>query len=137
MVGSVFGGYLMHGGHMAVLIQPSEFLIIWGAALGTLVIATPLPVIMRIMKNLGRVLGGNKYNRAVYLDTLKMFNDIFQAARKKGMVSLEADVEKPEKSDVFKKYPVFLKNHHAVHFVSATRYGWPSAAAFRRLIWIR
>ena len=28
VVGSVFGGYLMHGGHMEVLIQPSEFLII-------------------------------------------------------------------------------------------------------------
>ena len=72
------------------------------------------------MKNLGRVLGGNKYNHAVYLDTLKMFNDIFQAARKKGMMGLEADVEKPEKSDVFKKYPTFLKDHHAVHFVCDT-----------------
>ena len=120
VVGSVFGGYLMHGGHMAVLMQPSEFLIIWGAALGTLVIATPLPVIMRIMKNLGRVLGGNKFTRTVYLDTLKMLNDIFQAARKQGMVSLESDVEKPDKSNLFKKYPAFLKDHHAVHFVCDT-----------------
>ena len=120
VLGSVFGGYLMHGGHMEVLFQPSEFLIIWGAALGTLIIATPLPVVMKIMKNVGRVVGGNKYDRTVYLDTLKMFNDIFQTARKKGMMGLEADVEKPEKSEVFKKYPAFLKNHHAVHFVCDT-----------------
>ncbi len=64
VIGAVFGGYLMHGGTMAVLMQPSEFLIIWGAALGTLVIATPMPVITRILKNFGRVLKGNPYNRA-------------------------------------------------------------------------
>ena len=120
VIGSVFGGYLMHGGHMEILIQPSEFLIIWGAALGTLIIATPLPVIRRIMKNFGRILGGNKYGPAAYLDTLKMFHDIFQSARKKGMMSIEADIEKPQKSGIFKKYPAFLKDHHAVYFVCDT-----------------
>ena len=55
VLGSVFGGYLMHGGDMAVLIQPSEFLIIWGAALGSVVIATPMPVLMRLLKHFGKV----------------------------------------------------------------------------------
>ena len=117
VIGSVFGGYLMHGGTMAVLIQPSEFLIIWGAALGTLVIATPMPVIKHLLRNFRRVLKGNPYNSAVYLETLKMFSDLFQAARKQGMVKLEADVEEPRKSDIFKKYPRFLEDHHAIHFV--------------------
>ena len=120
VIGAVFGGYLMHGGTMAVLIQPSEFLIIWGAALGTLVIATPMPVINRLLKNFGRVLKGNPYNRTVYLETLKMFSDLFQAARKQGMVKLEADVEEPRKSDIFKKYPRFLADHHATHFICDT-----------------
>ena len=120
VIGSVFGGYLMHGGTMAVLIQPSEFLIIWGAALGTLVIATPMPVITRLLKNFGRVLKGNLYDRAVYLETLKMFSDLFQAARKQGMVKLEVDVEEPLKSDIFKKYPRFLADHQATHFVCDT-----------------
>ena len=64
VLGSVFGGYLMHGGEMAVLFQPSEFLIIWGAALGSVIIATPLPILMRLLKNFGKVLGGSRYNKA-------------------------------------------------------------------------
>ena len=120
VMASVFGGFLLHGGDIHVLIQPSEFLIIWGAALGTLVVATPMPVIMLILKNFGKILGGNKYTKSVYIDTLKMFNEIFQAARKQGMMKLEPDVEDPKKSDIFKKYPKFLKDHHAVHFVCDT-----------------
>ncbi len=120
VMGSVFGGFLMHGGDIHVLIQPSEFLIIWGASLGTLVVATPMPVIMLILKNFGKIVGGNKYTKSVYIDTLKMFNKIFQAARKQGMMKIEPDVEDPRKSDIFKKYPKFLSNPHAVHFVCDT-----------------
>ena len=120
VMASVFGGFLLHGGDIRVLIQPSEFLIIWGAGLGTLVIATPMPVIMLILKNFSKILGGNKYSKTVYLDTLKMFNEIFQAARKQGLMKLEPDVEDPNKSDIFKKYPKFLNDHHAVHFVCDT-----------------
>ncbi len=61
VMASVFGGFLLHGGDINVLIQPSEFLIIWGAALGTLVVATSMPVIMLILKNFGKILGGNKW----------------------------------------------------------------------------
>lgn len=117
---SVFGGFLLHGGDVRVLIQPSEFMIIWGAALGSLIIATPLPVITMIIKNLRKVLGGNKYTKLRYLETLKMFNELFQAARKQGMIQLERDVEAPNKSLLFKRYPDFLKDPHAVHFVCDT-----------------
>ncbi len=120
VMGSVFGGYLMHGGDMAVLIQPSEFLIIWGAALGSVVIATPMPVLMRLLKNFGKILGGSRYNKAAYVDTLILLNTIFQTARKQGMMKLEADVEAPDKSEIFKKHPKFLKYHHALHFVCDT-----------------
>jgi chemotaxis protein MotA len=117
---SVFGGFLLHGGDIHVLIQPSEFLIIWGAALGSMVVATPMPVMKMILGNLKRILGGDKYDKGLYLDTLKMFNEIFQAARKQGMVKLEPDVEDPTKSDIFKRYPGFTQNHHALLFVCDT-----------------
>ncbi len=120
VIASVFGGFLLHGGDVRVLIQPSEFMIIWGAALGSLVIATPLPVIMMIAKNLKKVFAGNKYTKQRYLETLRMFNDLFQAARKQGMMKLELDVEAPRKSPLFKRYPDFLNDHHAVHFVCDT-----------------
>lgn len=117
---AVLGGYLMHGGKIMVLFQPSEFLIIWGAAAGSMVIATPIPVLMRLLKNFGKLMTVGQYNTAAYLDVLKLLHELFQTARKHGMMKLEADVEEPEKSDIFKRYPKFLADHHAVHFVCDT-----------------
>ncbi len=118
--GAVIGGYLLEHGNLHVLFQPAELVIIGGAALGTLFIANPLKTILALLKGLAGVLGGSKFNKAVYLETLRLLNDLFLAARKNGLAKLEADVEEPEKSQVFSKYPKFLKNHHAVHFVCDT-----------------
>jgi chemotaxis protein MotA len=120
VLGAVVGGYLMEHGQLGVLVQPAELVIIGGAALGTLLIANPLPIIKKIISGLLAVLKGNPYTKAYYLETLKMLNDLFMQARKNGMVKLEEDVENPDKSQVFTKYPAFLKHHHAVHFVCDT-----------------
>ena len=66
------------------------------------------------------MLKGSKYTKAFYIDTLKMLNDLFQYARKNGIIKLEEDIENPEKSPVFTKYPEFLANHHAVAFICDT-----------------
>ena len=120
VIGAVLGGYLMEHGHLAVLVQPAELVIIGGAALGTLLIANPLSLVKQIISGLIGVLKGSPYTKAFYTDTLKMMNDLFMQARKAGMVKLEEDVENPSKSQVFSKYPKFLANHHAVHFVCDT-----------------
>ena len=120
VIGAVIGGYLMEHGHLEVLVQPAELVIIGGAALGTLLISNPLPIVMKIFKGVLGVLKGSTYTKATYLETLKMLNDLFMLARKNGMVKLEEDVEAPDKSQVFSKYPKFLANHHAVHFVCDT-----------------
>ena len=120
VIGAVIGGYLMEHGNLKVLIQPAELVIIGGAALGTLLIANPLPTVIKIFQGLIGVLKGSPYTKAYYLETLKMLNDLFMTARKNGMVKLEEDVENPDKSQVFSKYPKFLHNHHAVHFVCDT-----------------
>ena len=120
VIGSVFGGFLLHGGDIRLLIQPSEFIIIWGAALGSLVIATPVPVILMIVKNIKRVFRGNRYERRRYLETLRMFYELFQAARRDGLMKIEHDVEEPRKSPIFKRYSHFLSDRHAVHFVCDT-----------------
>jgi chemotaxis protein MotA len=120
VIGAVLGGYLMHHGKLEILVQPNEYLIIWGAALGSMLISTPLPVLIRLMKSFGKILSAGRFSKKFYLDTLKMFNELFQTARKNGMMKLEQDVEKPEQSDIFKRYPAFLKDHHSVHFVCDT-----------------
>ncbi len=118
--GAVIGGYLMEHGHLAVLMQPAELVIIFGAAVGTVFIGNPLNVIIGIGKGLGGAFSGSKYTKAYYLESLKMLNQLFSYARKEGMVKLEADVEEPSKSPVLSKYPKFLKDHHATHFVCDT-----------------
>src|SRR5580700_4792815 len=114
------GGYLMEHGQIGVLVQPAELIIIGGAGAGTLLIANPLSTVIRIVKGLISVIKGSPYSKDLYLQTLKMLNELFMMARKQGMVKLEEDIEDPEKSEVFKKYPKFLSNHHAVHFICDT-----------------
>jgi len=101
-------------------MQPAELVIIGGAAAGTLLIANPMATVMKIVKGMIGVLKGSPYTKASYLETLKMLNELFMQARKLGMVKLEEDVEDPSKSAIFSKYPKFLANHHAVHFVCDT-----------------
>ena len=120
VIGGIVGGFLMEKGELLVLWQPAEVVIIGGAALGTLLIANPLATVIGLFKSLLRSLKPSPYTAKFYLETLKMLNDLFLHARKNGMVKLETDVEEPDKSPIFSKYPAFLKNHHAVHFVCDT-----------------
>ncbi len=115
--GSVIGGFLMAHGKLPVLWQPNELVVIFGAALGTLLIGNPMSVIMSLFKRLLGILKGSPYSKKFYLDSLKMLNDVFGYARKNGLAKLESDVDEPEKSQLFSKYPALLKNHHALHFV--------------------
>jgi chemotaxis protein MotA len=118
--GAVIGGYLLEHGVLKVLLQPAELVIIGGAAFGTIFIANPMSTIIQLFKGMIGTLKGSRFNKGFYLETLKMLNEIFQSARKNGMSKLESDVEEPEKSQIFNKYPKFLKDKHAVHFVCDT-----------------
>ena len=120
VIGAILGGYLMEHGNLKVLMQPAELVIIGGAAVGTLLIANPLSTVMKIVKGLIGILAGSAFTKAFYLETLQMLNELFSVARKSGMVKLEEDVENPGRSELFLRYPKFLKNHHAVHFVCDT-----------------
>ena len=118
--GAIIGGYLMEHGNLMVLLQPAELIIIGGAALGTMLIANPLPIVIQIFKGLVGVFLPSPFSKAFYLQHLKMLNELFHHARKNGAVKLEADIEDPQKSPLFKNYPGFLKNHHALNFVCDT-----------------
>jgi chemotaxis protein MotA len=119
-IGSVLGGYLWHGGVLMALSQPSEVLIIGGAALGSLLVATPIPVVKGIFGGLKKIAFGGSYTKKDYLDQLVMMFEIFNVARRDGLVGLENHVERPQESDIFKRYPKFLKNHHALNFFNDT-----------------
>jgi chemotaxis protein MotA len=120
VIGAVIGGYLMEHGHLAVLFQPAELVIIGGAALGTLLIANPLGTIKGVFAGLVQVIKGSRFNKPLYIETLKLLNALFLSARKNGATKLEADIEEPHKSDVLGKFPGFLSDHHSVDFLCDT-----------------
>ncbi|MGP8243824.1 MAG: flagellar motor stator protein MotA [Bryobacteraceae bacterium] len=118
--GAIVGGYLMEHGNLKVLMQPAELLIIGGAALGTVLIANPLPILIAMSNGIKSVFGGSRFTEAFYLDHLKMIYELYNYARKSGTAKLEEDIDKPEKSQIFSKHPDFLKDHHAVAFLCDT-----------------
>ncbi len=120
VMGAVIGGYIMEHGKLGVLVQPAEFIIILGSALGTVMISTPLQVLTQVFQSILKGLKGEHPSKGAYSELLTLLYDLFQIARKEGALALETHIAEPEKSSVFSKYPSFLKNHHAVHFLSDT-----------------
>lgn len=117
---SVFGGFVLEGGPLAVIVQPVEFLIIGGAAVGALLISAPASLLKDVVGKLMGTVKGSAINKQTYLDLLKLLFDVFQLSRKDGLIALEGHIENPEKSDIFTKYPKFLNNHHLLHFICDT-----------------
>jgi chemotaxis protein MotA len=120
VLGAIIGGFLFEHGKLGVLVQPAELIIIGGAAAGTLLIANPLPVIIKVIKMALGIFGGDKFSKNRYLDTLKFMNELFSRGRKGGLSSLEPDVEAPDKSEIFKKFPTVMHDHHVSDFVCDT-----------------
>jgi chemotaxis protein MotA len=110
----------MEHGNLRVLMQPAELVIIFGAAVGTVVVANPLPTLIKIGKGLAGVFSGSKYTKALYLESLKMIYELFALSRKSGTAKLEEEVDNPAKGVVFTKYPKFMQHHDALHFLCDT-----------------
>jgi chemotaxis protein MotA len=112
----VIGGFLMVQGPLGVLVQPSEFVVIGGAAIGSMIAANPLKMLVLILKKLPAALKGSPYSKEAYSEVLRMQYDVFINAKKSGLLSIEEDVNNPSSSSIFTKYPKFLANHHALDF---------------------
>lgn len=113
-------GYVMHDGNIGVLIQINEFVILIGAAVGSLIAANGMDGFKRVIKAVMSLLKPDPYSKTAYIDLLKMMYQLFNVARKEGLLGLEPHIERPEDSDIIKKYPTFLANHHAVAFLADT-----------------
>jgi chemotaxis protein MotA len=117
VMGSVMGGFLAAGGHAAVLWQPFELLIIFGAAAGAFVIGNPGKLLTVAVKSFGRVLKGSKQDKTAYLELLGAMYAIFKFAKTKGDLALEPHLDRPQESSLFQKYPKFSANLHALEFM--------------------
>lgn len=113
----VFGGYAAMGGHIEVLWQPFEAVIILGAAIGAFVIANPGPVLKSSLGIFGTLFRGPRYKKDAYVELLGLQFSLFKLVQSKGVLALEPHIEDPENSAIFKAFPKFSTNHHAVEFM--------------------
>lgn len=116
-IGCVLGGYMAMGGKLGVLWQPFEFVIIFGAGVGALVVGNPKPVLKAALNGFKLSFKGPKYTKDDYLELLSMMYSVFKLAKSKGMLALEQHIEKPEESKLFTQFPKFMADHHSMEFL--------------------
>ena len=116
----VFGVFILHGGKISVVLEalPFEMATIGGAAVGAFIVNNQPKVIKSTMASIAGAIKPSKYTKARYMELMSLLYDILQKARKEGLMAIEADVEEPHESEVFKKYPNVGSDHHVVEFMT-------------------
>ncbi|WP_076591020.1 flagellar motor stator protein MotA [Herminiimonas arsenitoxidans] len=115
---SVFGGFALAGGHLASLLQPIELLMIGGAAVGAFFVGNNGKAIKATLKALPNVFKGSKYTKSLYMELMTLLFEILTKVRKEGLMSIEGDIDSPEESAIFTKYPTVLADHHIIEFMT-------------------
>ncbi|GAB1370010.1 flagellar motor stator protein MotA [Candidatus Kapaibacterium sp.] len=120
----VFGGFIWAAHFdmraVAFFLHPYEYIIIGGAAIGSMLISNPMHLNKEIISGIMGTLKGSKVSKEKYVELLKMLYELFQYAKREGLIALEQHVENPKDSSILSKYPSFLDNHHAVDFLCDT-----------------
>ena len=117
VLGAVIGGFMMAGGHLGVLVQPSEFVVIGGAAIGSLIVSTPKTVLLGVVSQVKAAMGSG-IARDDYVDLLSMLYQVFKQVQQGGVMSLEPHFEDPTNSPLLTRYPKFLARHEALDFLA-------------------
>ncbi len=119
-LGCIFGAYVLHGGNIGVILNalPTELMAIGGGSLGAFVVANQPKVLRATLRAIPGLLKGSKYSKARYMELMALLYDILQKARKEGLMSIEKDVEEPDSSAIFQKYPTVAGDHHVVEFIT-------------------
>ncbi|MCH8273883.1 MAG: flagellar motor stator protein MotA [Armatimonadetes bacterium] len=120
VMGAVIGGFMMAGGHIMVLVQVAEFVIIGGAALGAILVGNPPSFLRDIMRETTALLKPSTYTKESYLTLFRMLFTMFNLARRDGLLALESHAEHPEDSEIYRMCPDLLENTSALLFISDT-----------------
>lgn len=117
---SVLGGFAIHGGPLGVLMQPEEFMIVGGAAIGALLVQTPMAVLKQLAGRMSALFKGDPFTKAEYLNLLKTMFELFNAATREGLIAIEQHIEKPESSAIFSKNKFMMHHKAALFYIADT-----------------
>lgn len=118
VLGSVFGGYALMGGHLGVLFQPIEVLMIGGAGIGAFVVGNNGKAIRATLKELPKLLRSSRHDKALYMELMALLYVLLAKGRKDGMLALESDIDDPNNSPVFAQYPLILSDPGVIEFLT-------------------
>ncbi|MRV71858.1 flagellar motor stator protein MotA [Duganella sp. FT92W] len=114
----VFGGFAFAGGHLASLFQPVELVQIGGAAFGAFFVGNNTKAIKATIAAVPKLFAGSRYTKELYMELMSLLFDVLSKVRKEGLMSIEGDIDSPNESPLFSKYPMVLEDHHIVEFMS-------------------
>jgi chemotaxis protein MotA len=120
IIASMVTGFLLHHGQLILLYVPSEYLIIGGMSIGSMIVANPPRVLKRVVKEILELFRRGGKSRKEYIEMLQMIYELMQLARREGVLALEGHVNDPEASPIISKYPSFSNDEHAVAFFCDT-----------------
>ncbi len=118
VLASVIGGFMLAGGHLIILYQPIEYLIIFGSAAAALVAGNSPKTLKATMGGFGTAFRGSRHGKKLNMETLALLYTIFTRARKEGLMAIEEDIDDPENSELFNSAPTVMKDHHTVEFIT-------------------
>jgi len=118
VLGAVFGGFALGGGHLAALFQPVELVMIFGSAIGAFVVGNSLKVVKATLRAVPSCFKNSKYDKAIYMELMSLLYELLGKVRKEGLMAIERDVENPGESAIFSKYPKVAADHHLIEFLT-------------------
>nr|WP_315392126.1 flagellar motor stator protein MotA [uncultured Duganella sp.] len=118
VLAGVFGGYAAGGGHLAALLQPLELVMIGGGAVGAFIVGNNAKTLKATLAALPTLFKGSRYTKDLYMELMSLLFDVLSKVRKEGLMSIEGDIDSPEQSPLFSKYPSVLEDHHIVEFIT-------------------
>lgn len=115
--GCLLGGFAAMGGHIGVLWQPFEYVIILGSAIGTFFVANPMKVVKDCFKGIMEAIKESTPKPRDYLDTLAILYALMRELRTKTRTEMEVHVDNPGESEIFKAFPKILAEKDLTNFI--------------------
>lgn len=115
---SVFGGFSMAGGHLGPLYQPTEILMIVGAAVGSFVAANNGKAIKATLRTASSLKRTKKYDKEIYMQLMSLQYNLLSKMRREGVLGVEKDIENPTESALFSEYPRIANDPMIMGFIT-------------------